>query len=545
MADLKEELKQVIRGEAEDDALALKHYSRDASLFEVKPRLVVFPKDAEDVCALIKFINSHSEEKLSLTCRAGGSGMDGGALSESVVLDFTRHMNRIKEMNDDFAVVEPGVFYRDFEKETLKRGLMLPSYPASKELCAIGGMVGNNAGGEKSLIYGKTEKYVVELKAVLADGKEYVFKPLLKNELDVKTRQEDYEGEVYRRIFKLINDNYEKLQAARPRVSKNSAGYYLWNVWDKSIFDLTQLFVGSQGTLGIITEIKLRLVKPKEHSALLVVFLKDLKHLTEMVGRVLKHNPESLESFDDHTLAIALRYFWGFVKLMGLNIVSLGLQFWPEFKMLIFGCLPKLIILVEFTGDSAEEVVSRAEAAERDLRDLGIKMSIAKQPREIAKYFTIRHESFNLLRHHIKGKRTVPFIDDFIVRPEHLPEFFPKLEAILKEYPDLIYTIAGHVGDGNFHIIPLMDLRIAENRKIIPELSKKVYKLVLEYGGSITAEHNDGLIRTPFLEDMYGKEVCGIFAETKRIFDPNNIFNPRKKVNGDLDFAMRHLAEEN
>ena len=149
------------------------------------------------------------------------------------------------------------------------------------------------------------------------------------------------------------------------------------------------------------------------------------------------------------------------------------------------------------------------------------------------------------MRHHIKGKRTAPFIDDFIVRPEYLPEFFPKLDAILKEYPDLVYTIAGHVGDGNFHIIPLMDLRIAENRKIIPELSKKVYKLVLEYGGSITAEHNDGLIRTSFLEDMYGKEICGIFAETKRIFDPHNIFNPRKKVGGDLDFAMRHLAEEN
>ncbi|MEK7646953.1 MAG: FAD-binding oxidoreductase [Patescibacteria group bacterium] len=545
MSDLTESLKQIVRGEVEEDASILKPYSRDASLFEVKPCLVIFPKDSEDIGNLVKFINNHPAEKLSLTCRAGGSGMDGGALSESIVLDFTRHMNRIKEINDDFAVVEPGVFYRDFEKETLKRGRLMPSYPASKDLCAVGGMVGNNAGGEKSLVYGKTEKYVMELKAVLADGKEYILKPLSKDGLEAKMRQGDYEGEAYRRIFKLINDNYEKLENARPKVSKNSAGYYLWNVWDKKLFDLTRLFTGSQGTLGIITEIKFRLVKPKEHSALLVVFLKDLKPLTEMVGRVLKHNPESLESFDDHTLAIALRYFWGFVKLMGLNIVSLGLQFWPEFKMLIFGGLPKLIVLVEFTGDSGEEVVSRAEAAEKELRDLGIKMSIAKRPQEIAKYFTIRHESFNLLRHHIKGKRTAPFIDDFIVRPEYLPEFFPKLDLVLKEYPGLIYTIAGHVGDGNFHIIPLMDLSKKENRDIIPELSKKVYKLVLEYGGSITAEHNDGLIRTPFLEDMYGKEICGLFAETKRIFDFNNVFNPRKKVGGDLNFAMQHLAEEN
>lgn len=545
MSDLAVSLKQIIRGEVEEDVSVLKPYSRDASLFEVKPRLVIFPKDAADIGNIVKFVGDHPEEKLSLTCRAGGSGMDGGALSESIVLDFTRHMNRIKEVNNDFAVVEPGVFYRDFEKATLKIGRLMPSYPASKDLCAVGGMVGNNAGGEKSLIYGKTEKYVMELKVILADGKEYVLKPMPQNELEVKMCQEDYEGEAYRRVYNLIHDNYEKLENARPKVSKNSAGYYLWNVWNKESFDLTQLFVGSQGTLGIITEIKFRLVKPKEHSALLVVFLKDLKHLTEMVGRVLKHNPESLESFDDHTLAIALRYFWGFVKLMGLNVVSLGLQFWPEFKMLIFGGLPKLIVLVEFTGDSATEVVSRAEAAEKELRDLGIKMSIAKSPREIAKYFTIRHESFNLLRHHIKGKRTAPFIDDFIVRPEHLPEFFPRLDAILKEYPHLVYTIAGHVGDGNFHIIPLMDLSKKENRDIIPELSKKVYKLVLEYGGSITAEHNDGLIRTPFLEAMYGKEICGLFAETKRIFDPDNIFNPRKKVGGGMDFAMRHLAEEN
>ena len=211
MSDLTESLKQIVRGEVEEDASILKPYSRDASLFEVKPCLVIFPKDSEDIGNLVKFINNHPAEKLSLTCRAGGSGMDGGALSESIVLDFTRHMNRIKEINDDFAVVEPGVFYRDFEKETLKRGRLMPSYPASKDLCAVGGMVGNNAGGEKSLVYGKTEKYVMELKAVLADGKEYILKPLSKDGLEAKMRQGDYEGEAYRRIFKLINDNYEKL----------------------------------------------------------------------------------------------------------------------------------------------------------------------------------------------------------------------------------------------------------------------------------------------------------------------------------------------
>ena len=172
-----------------------------------------------------------------------------------------------------------------------------------------------------------------------------------------------------------------------------------------------------------------------------------------------------------------------------------------------------------------------------------VRIRIASSKTDVQKYWTIRRESFNLLRKHVEGKKTAPFIDDIIVRPEHLPQFLPELNRILDEYKNyMIYTIAGHPGDGNFHIIPLMDLSDEKSWNIILELSDKVYDLVLKYGGSITAEHNDGLIRTPYLEKMYGKEVHGLFEEVKRIFDPLNIFNPGKKVGGSIDYASKHIA---
>ena len=467
--------------------------------------------------------------------------MTGGPLGESIVVEFTKYFNHIKKIGDNYALTEPGVFYRDFEKETLKHNLLLPSYPASREICAVGGMAANNAGGEKTLAYGKTEKYIEELKVVLSDGNEYQFSPLTKSELEEKIKLQNFEGEIYRKIYKLAEDNYDAIKKAKPEVSKNSAGYLLWDVWDRNIFDLTKLFVGSQGTLGIITEIKFKLVKPKTHSKLLVIFLKDIKPLAEIVSKVLKHRPESFESYDDNTLKLVIRFLPEFVELLrAKNIFSLAWQFLPEFWTILTSGFPKLILLAEFTGDSIAEVDEKIEAAKTDLQSLKIKMRATRNEKEARKYWVMRRESFNLLRHHIRGLRTAPFIDDFVVKPEKLPEFLPKLNQILSEY-SLIYTVAGHVGDGNFHIIPLMNLADPKSRKIIPELSEKVYRLVLDFGGSITSEHNDGLIRGSYLKAMYGDKIYKLFKEVKNIFDPNNIFNPGKKVDANMEYALSHL----
>ncbi len=538
-------------------------YSRDASIFEVKPDMIVYPKDTEDVKQLVKWVSEHKKENqtLSLTARSAGTDMTGGSLNESIILDFTKYFNHIHEINRTnrpdlldnrsgllvgYAVTEPGVYYRDFEKETLAKGLLLPSYPASREICAMGGIVANNSGGEKSLSYGKTERYVEELNVVLSDGNEYVLKALTLEELEVKKSQHNFEGQMYRDMYSLIESNYDAIQKAKPNVSKNSAGYYLWNIFpDKKTFDLTKLFVGSQGTLGLITNIKLGLIKPKKYSKLLVIFLKDLTPLGDLVNAVMKFKPESFESYDDQTLKLALRFLPDLIKKMKGSALSLFFEFLPEATMIVTGGLPKLVLLAEFTGDEESHVDATLQSAQEVVEQkFDVKTHITKDSEEAEKYWTIRRESFSLLRKHVGNEHTAPFVDDVIVHIDQLPTFLPKLNELVNQYKSLTYTIAGHAGDANFHVIPLMDFHSEENRLAIPELSEKVYDLVISLHGSITAEHNDGLIRTPYLEKMYGREICELFKKTKDIFDPLNIFNPGKKVNGDMQFAMSHIIKE-
>ena len=545
---LKEEIKKIFKGDVDDSAETLEKYSRDASLFKVRPRIVVFPKDTDDVKNLVAYAASarSAGEDISLTARSAGTDMSGGALTESVIVEFTKYFNRLKELGSNYAVVEPGMFYRDFEAETLKKNLLLPSYPASRELCAVGGMVANNSGGEKTLNYGKTENYIEELKMVLKDGNEYAFKKLTFGELEEKKAMNTLEGEIYRKVYDLVSRNYDLLKKAKPKVTKNSSGYYLWNVldWDKKTFDLTRLIAGSQGTFGLITEIKFRLIRPEPASRLLIIFLKDLKPLATLTETILKYKPESFESYDDNTFKLAIKFFPEILHRVKGSFLRIVLGLLPEAWLLLSGGMPKLVLLAEFIAATAEEASQKAEAARAELKKkFNFKMRVTKSDEEGKTFWVIRRESFNLLRQHVRGFRTAPFIDDLSVPAYALPEFLPKLYAILNQYK-LIYTIAGHVGDGNFHIIPLMNLKDPQAKNIISELSKKVYDLTLAFGGSITAEHNDGIIRTPFLKQAYGEEVYKLFEETKKIFDPEGIFNPGKKVGGTLDYALSHLDIE-
>ncbi len=542
MVNIHESLHGVFKGELLGDEKTLAEYANDASIFEIIPSLVARPRDVDDIKTIVALVSKHhaDDPALSITPRAGGTGMAGGALTSSIVLDVGL-LNKIKEVTLYRVIAEPGVFYSDLEKATLVKNRIMPSYPASKNICAIGGMVGTNASGEKTLTYGSTDSYVQNLKVVLSDGNEYSFGPLSKNALDEKMDMETFEGEIYRKIYNLIENNYDAIKMAKPHVSKNSTGYALWNVWDRTTFDLTKLFTGSEGTLGITTEITFGLVEPRSASRLLVIFVKDISSLPAIVSKVLANKPESFESFDDNTFKFAVRFFPDIVKSLKTGIIKLGLSFIPEFWMALTGGVPKLILLAEFTGTDQKEVDAQAKKTQEDLTGMGLKMHLAQTEADAKKYWTIRHESFNLLRNHGKGKRTVPVIDDIIVDPKHLPKFLPRLTAIMKEY-NLLYTIAGHIGDGNLHIIPLMDLRKASERDIVMELAQKVFDLVFEFGGSMSAEHNDGIARTPFLKQMYGEKIYHLFEETKNIFDPQNIFNPGKKVYGnDMAYVKDHI----
>ena len=542
-----DELQALFQGELDTSKETLETFSHDASLFELRPAVVARPRDSRDIESLVSWVikNKEKHPELSVTPRSAGTDMSGGAIGQSIVLDMTAHFNEVTKISRESARVQPGVYFRDFDKKTIDLGVMLPSYPASRDLCTLGGMASNNSGGEKSLQYGKTDQYVTELKVVLSDGHEYTIKPLTKDELVRKMAQNDFEGRLYKKTFDLLEKHYDEIQAARPRVSKDSTGYHLWNIWNREtgIFDLTKLFVGAQGTLGIITDIKVRLVERPEHSGLLVGYLKNIDNLGDIITTVLKHNPATFESFDDNTLWLSFKFFFSFLKKLGFkNWAILALRLIPDGLMLVRG-IPQLILMIEFTGHSVDEVEHKIDEMKKDLKIFPFTyLEKDETEAQAQKFWIMRRESFSLLRSKVKDKHTAPFIDDFVVPPENLSAFLPKLRVIIKKYK-LLATIAGHMGDGNFHVIPLMKIEDPHERLKLQPAMKEVNELVLEYEGSLSGEHNDGMVRGPWLERMYGPSVFGHMKAIKQLYDPQNIFNPHKKTDADWDFSFSHIRK--
>lgn len=546
MDDLTKTLKNLVQGEVVVDDESLTKFSHDASMFELKPEVIVAPKDDKDIMAVVDYVskNKSKNQKLSVTVRSAGTCMSGGAINDSIVLDMNRHFTAIEKVSSTEAQAQPGVFYRDFEAETLKHGSIMPSYPASRELCTIGGMVANNAGGEKSLQFGKTEKFVKRLEVVLADGNKYVVEPLNKKQLDAKMKQPDFEGRLYKKVFDLVDGHYDEIKAAQPKVSKDSTGYHLWNVWDREtgIFDMTQLIVGSQGTLGIVTNVNFKLVPNPKHSGTLVVFLRSLDDLGEFIVDVMKHKPAAFEGFDNYTLMLSFKLFLFFYKQIGwLGMFKLAIQLIPDAFKLIRG-IPKMVLLIEFTADTPEEVARLVRDTKDDLSKYRHEALFEEDETESKqkKFWIMRRESFNLLRQKVKDKHTAPFMDDLVVPPEVLPKFLPEVRKIINKYK-LLATIAGHFGDGNFHIIPLMNIEKPKEKAKLEPAMREINDLVIKYHGSLSGEHNDGMIRGPWLEKMYGPKVYSYFKEVKHIFDPENIFNPHKKTDADWDYSMKHL----
>lgn len=546
--NLEKDLTSILQGDVDLSNETRDFYSHDASLFELRPEVVVFPKDREDIKALVKYVHEHKTENpsLSITARSRGTDMSGAAINDSIIVDTSKYMKEAWDVSAESAWVQPGMMYRDFEMETLKFGSILPSYPASRELAGMGGIVNNNSGGEKSLQFGKTDKYVMELKVVLADGNEYTVKPLNRDELNAKMNQDDFEGNLYRRTFELLEQNYDEIKAAAPKVSKDATGYHLWDIWNREtgIFDLTKLFVGAQGTLGIMTEGKIRLVPKPTHSGTLVCFMKGIDNLGEIIPAVLKHQPATFECFDDNTLWLSFKFIFAFVKRLGfLEWLMMCLQLIPDGLALLRG-VPKMVLLIEFTGNSVEEVQNKIHTARKDLtrfKDFTY-MEEDETEAKSRKFWLMRRESFNLLRSKVKDKHTAPFIDDLIVPPARLAEFLPQLQAIIKKYK-LMATIAGHLGDGNFHVIPLMNIEKPEERAKFEPAMKEVNPLVIQYGGSVSGEHNDGMIRGPWLDQMYSPSVLGYMKEMKALYDPQNIFNPHKKTDATWEYSFQHIRQ--
>lgn len=526
-------------------------YSHDASMFEIRPELIVAPKHTEDVERLVT-VAKQTKTKikgLSLTARSAGTDMSGGAINESVIVDFKKYFTSIESIGQKSARVQPGVYFRDFDARAKEKGVLMPTYPASRDLCTVGGMVSNNSGGEKSIEFGQAANFVNELEFVFADGIARKVGPLNKSELDKKMKQKDFEGEVYRRVFELVDENYDEIKAAKPKVSKNATGYNLWDIWDREtgVFDLTKAIVGGQGTLGFVTDIEFRVTHARSDEGLLVIFIKDMKRLGELIKVVADKKPSRFESFDDNTLILSIRFMPYFLKFLGpRKFIRLLISLIPDALLLLRG-VPRLVLMVSIKGDSPEDIKQRIRSLRLELEEkqkyYGISgFEEAPTDRQGEKFWIMRRYSFQILRSKVKDKHTAPFIDDLVVSPEHLAEFLPKIRKIIKKYK-LFATIAGHMGDGNFHIIPLMNIENKVERDTILPAMKEVNELVLSYGGSLSGEHNDGLIRGPWLEQMYGEKVTEHFRELKNIFDPKGIFNPNKKTEATWEYTTKHFRK--
>lgn len=542
-----EEIKKIISGDVIESEEEKIKYTRDTSIFEMMPEVVVHPKSNQDVKNLVKFVSEHkhANPSLSLTCRSAGTCMSGGTLTESIQLEFTKYMNSIKSIGEDYAVAEPGIYYRDFEKKTLEeKNLYFPSYPASRELCAVGGIVNNNSGGERSLTYGKTNRWVRQIHVVLADGNDYILEKISKAELEKKISQKNFEGDVYKKMFELITKNQELIKKSKIDVSKNSSGYNLWDVWNGEYFDLTQIFCGAQGTLGIMLDAKLGLVKKASHEKLYVVFFKNVNQLPEFTKSVMELKPTSLELTDDHTFRIYLKFAREMAEILGSGGLFQTIKlFTPETLLVLKHGIPKFVALVEFQGDDEHELNQKIKEMMQITKKQKLVGRYCKTKLEREKYWRLRRDTFKLFREKIKDKHSVPFVDDVCIKPEFLPEFIPKLQEILDKNK-VLYTISGHLGDGNLHAIPLMDLSDENNRKKIYSVADQVYQLVSDYRGTYSAEHNDGLMRGPYLKKQYGDEIFKLFKQVKEIFDPQDIFNPHKKVEATFEYARQYMITD-
>lgn len=528
-----EDLKKVIRGDVDISSAALKAYSHDASIFEVTPSAIVYPKNTTDLSRLIHYVTERNMEgaDVSITPRNGGTCMSGGSLTEGYMVDMSRYFTHIGEVDKTGRTlwVQGGVMHIDAETKATEAGLLFAPYTSSRDICGIGGMIGNNASGEKSVKYGPTSENVKNLKVMLSDGEEYSFGPLTARQVELKKHLPTFEGKLYREVTKLIDDNWNLIDKNHPRTVKNGAGYSLWELWDKqrAHFNMARLFIGSQGTLGFTTEAELKLVPLPKASRMIVIPIEQLHELTPVVKMIMSHNPVTCETFDYHTYELAEQYH-------------------PEDAQRANLARGKhMVVLAVFDGDSQTQADQATIHAKDALERLGKQVLWVDDQAVLESFLLIRRKSFRMLLEHPRDDmRAMAFLEDTIVPLEHYGEFLGALEAILSEY-NLVYTYAGHIGDGSIRLVPLINMEQEGAAELVMTLETKVNDLVMAFGGSISVDHNDGIIRTPYLEQFFGSEMYTLMAQVKELFDPLGIFNPGKKVGGTFEFAKNHIIRSN
>jgi len=526
----------------------LNAYSTDESIFSIRPQVVLQPKNRQDVQIAAKVVAEHVQQfpSLSLTPRAAGTGLGGGSLTDSIVIDMCAHMQKIGEVTKKKDIVyiqtEPGAMWRDVEKKLKRNGAYIPSFPASKDICSIGGSVGNNAAGPDSLRYGHTAEWIESMDVVLHDGHTYTIKALTAREFKLLLKQDHEHARIAKEIFDLIAKNEKEIKKGKPHTAKNSSGYPLWSVMPEGVakfkkgtgvFDLTRLIAGSQGTIGIITKLTMKAIPIPQHTSLVVLPIFNLDDAADAIVKALKHDPINVEVFDATSFDLALKNPSFFKdRLDGAAYYRTMLSMYTTYHVRFRRKIPEFIVLITLDQDTVADVGER-EIIE-SITTKTVQPRLVKNPVEREMYWQIRRASYTLSKFQDSTKRPAAFLEDMTVPPENLSKFFKEIKKLLTEF-GVTAAVHGHGGNGHFHFYPLLDFTNKKTPELVEKMADKFFKTAVKFDGNICGEHNDGIIRTPHLSKMFTAKMLGLFEQTENIFDPHDVFNPGKKVNPRFD----------
>ncbi len=505
------ELRKRIKGEVSFDEVTLGIYSTDASIYNIKPVALCVPRDEDDVRAAVQ---TAAEHNVSILPRGGGTSLGGQAVGNSLIIDFTKYMNKILELNvDERRVrVQPGIVLDELNAKLAGHGLLFAPDPATSSRATIGGMIGNNSSGTKSIIYGKTLDHVQEIKVLLSDGNILELKHLSQKEYDsraISTDRNTREAEIHGKFKNIIETNRDEIEKKFPKVMRRVQGYNLDSFTDTDTWNLTNLMVGSEGTLAVFLEATLNLVELPREKVLCVVHFDKLREAISTVAPILKHKPSAIEIMDSDVISRARK---------NLNVAPLCGFFQGD---------PEAVLIVEFFGDTLEEVNRKAENVAADLqnRKLGYAWPVITQPAEQAKVWGVRKNGLGLMLGMKGDRKPLPFIEDSCVPIDVLPEY---IDQILKFCRDRHVPVAmyAHASVGTIHVRPVLNLKSQDDIDNMKAIAEFAFGLVTKYRGSWSGEHGDGRVRSPFLKRYFGSQIYQTLREVKNLFDPAGLMNP-------------------
>ncbi len=509
---LESELRRRIAGEVRFDAYSRAMYSTDASIYQMEPVGAVIPRDADDVAAVI---TTCAKAGVAVLPRGGGTSLAGQTVNHAVVLDFSKYMRTVVEVNpqERWARAQPGITLDELNHHLLPYGLHFTPDPTTSSPATVGGAIGNNSCGAHSVVYGKTSDHVKELRVVLSDGHPAIFQPLNGAALEAKLAQNNLEGRIYREAPRIAAEQRQEIERRYPKVRRRVAGYNLDMMLGDDPPDLSKLVVGSEGTLVAVTEATLNLEPLPKMKALAVLHFRALAEAMEATVAVLGHGPSAVELIDR--------------MIIQRSRESLGFARRTTF---VEGD-PQALLAVEFFGESDQELLSKIDALKGDMerRRLGYACVVAIKPEEQANVWAIRTAGLGLLMG-VKGDtKPLPFVEDTAVAPEKLPEYIRRFSEIVRAHgTEAAYY--GHASEGCLHIRPLINIKQQDGLDKLVAIATDISDLVLEFGGSLSGEHGDGIVRGVWTEKMFGTALYNAFRELKRTFDPQGIMNPGKIV---------------